>query len=83
MEIRIANECDIDGWMNLVSKVRDSFPGLETKEALTEHRDTVLDFIHKKSAICAKIENKLVGALLFSKKNSVLCLLAVDTEYRR
>lgn len=83
MEIRIANECDIDGWMNLVSKVRDSFPGLETKEALTEHRDTVLDFIHKKSAICAKIENKLVGALLFSQDNNMLCFLAVDPEYRR
>ena len=41
MEIRIANDCDIDSWMNLVSKVRDSFPGLETKEALTEHWDTV------------------------------------------
>ena len=42
MEIRIANECDIDGWMNLVSKVRDSFPGLETKEALDGHKDAVL-----------------------------------------
>lgn len=45
MEIRIANECDIDGWMNLVSKVKNSFSGLETKEDLDGHRDTVLDFI--------------------------------------
>lgn len=45
MEIGIANECDIDRWMSLVSKVKNSFPGLETKEALDEHRDTVLDFI--------------------------------------
>ena len=83
MEIRIANECDIDGWMNLVCKVKDSFPGLETKAALDEHRDTVLGFIYKESAICARIEDKIIGALLFSKDNSILCFLAVDPEYRR
>lgn len=83
MEIRIANECDIDGWMNLVCKVKDSFPGLETKAALDEHRDTVLGFIYKKSAICARIEDKIIGALLFSKDNNILCFLAVDPGYRR
>ena len=83
MEIRIANECDIDGWMNLVCKVKDSFPGLETKAALDEHRDTVLGFIYKESAICARIEDKIVGVLLFSKENNMLCFLAVDPEYRR
>ena len=83
MEIRIANECDIDGWMNLVSKVKNHFPGLETKQALDEHRDTVLDFIRNESAICATIENRIVGVLLFSKGNSILCFLAVDPEYRR
>ena len=83
MEIRIANECDIDGWMNLVCKVKDSFPGLETKAALDGHRDTVLDFIYKESAICARIEDKIIGAMLFSKDNNMLCFLAVDPEYRR
>ena len=83
MEIRIANECDIDGWMNLVCKVKDSFPGLETKASLDEHRDTVLGFIYKESAICARIEDKIIGALLFSKDNNMLCFLAVDPEYRR
>lgn len=83
IEIRIANEGDIDGWMNLVSKVKNHFPGLETKRALDEHRDTVLGFIYKESAICARIEDKIIGALLFSKDNSILCFLAVDPEYRR
>ena len=83
MEIRIANERDIDGWMCLVSKVKNSFPGLKTKDSLDEHRDTVLDFIHKESAICAKIEERIVGALLFSKDLSMLCFLAVDPAYRR
>ena len=83
IDIKIAKECDIDCWMRLVSKVKDSFPGLETKKALDEHRETVLEFIHKKSAICARIEDRIVGALLFSKENNMLCFLAVDPAYRR
>lgn len=83
MRIRTANERDIEPWMNLVEKVKDSFPGLETKKALGEHRETVLDFLSKESAICAEIQDKIVGVLLFSKERSMLCFLAVDNEYRR
>ena len=54
MEIRLGNISDIDSWMDLVKTVKDDFPGLETTEALNEHRNTVLEFINKKSAICAK-----------------------------
>ena len=44
MIIQLGTEQDIDHWMNLVEKVRDSFPGLETEEALNEHRNIALDF---------------------------------------
>lgn len=83
MKIILGNEGDIDSWMELVNKVKESFPGLETKEALDEHRDTVIDFIRKDSAICAKINDKVVGVLLFSRDNNIICFLAVDNEYRR
>ena len=83
MEILLAKNQDIDGWMNLVYKVKENFPGLETEDALNEHRDTVLEFIGKQSAICAKCDDKIVGTLLFSKDNNMLCFLAVDAEYRR
>lgn len=83
MEIRLGNINDIDNWMMLVDKVKKNFPGLETKEAMDEHKKTVLSFINKESAICAIIDNKIVGTLLFSKENSMLCFLAVDAEYRR
>ena len=83
MEIMLGKECDIDSWMCLVNKVKENFPGLETKEDLEGHRDTVLDFISRKSAICAKSNDKIVGTLLFSKDDNVLCFLAVDSEYRR
>lgn len=83
MEIGLGRDYDIDNWMKFVDKVKDNFPGLETKEALKEHRDTVLAFMNKESAICAKIGDMIVGTLLFSKENSMLCFLAVDSEYRR
>ena len=41
MTIELGTEQDIDSWMNLVEKVKDSFPGLETREALNEHKNTV------------------------------------------
>ncbi len=83
MIIEPATKQDIDTWMDLVYKVKDSFPGLETEDALEEHRNTVLDFMDKNSAICARADNKIVGTLLFSKESGTLCFLAVDAEYRR
>jgi ribosomal protein S18 acetylase RimI-like enzyme len=83
MEIKLAEKKDIDSWMQLVNKVKDNFPGLETREALNEHKNVVLDFISKESAICAVNENKVAGALLFSKDDNMLCFLAVDPDNRR
>ena len=67
MKIEFGKEPDIEKWMNLVNKVKSSFPGLETKEALDDHRQTVLNFMRTASAICAKTEDQIVGVLLFSR----------------
>lgn len=83
VKIELGRACDIEGWMKLVEQVKDDFPGLETGEAMAEHRDTVLAFMGRDSAICAKANGSVVGALLFSKENSMLCFLAVDPECRR
>lgn len=83
VKIKLGTKCDIDPWMHLVNKVKENFPGLETEEALAEHRDTVLDFMGKKSAICAKSNDNIVGTLLFSTEHNMLCFLAVDAAYRR
>lgn len=83
MTIELGTEQDIDSWMNLVEKVKDAFPGFETKEALNEHKNTVLDFMDRASAICAKEQGEIVGTLLFSSETNVLCFLAVDAEHRR
>ena len=60
MNICLATTDDIDNWMKLVDKVKDLFPGLD----LTEHKTTVLAFISRNEAICAKEDNKIVGGLL-------------------
>ncbi|WP_125114900.1 GNAT family N-acetyltransferase [Agathobaculum sp. Marseille-P7918] len=83
MEIRLAQAQDIDAWMTLVEQVRDVFPGLETTEAIAEHRVTVLHFIAQSSAICAIDADRIVGILLFSKETGELCFLAVDPACRR
>ena len=47
MTIKRAAKQDIDGWMNLVEKVKDVFPGLEIQAAFDEHKNAVLDFMDK------------------------------------
>lgn len=82
-EISFGTREDIDNWMKLVEKVRLNFPGLETEQALQEHRETVLEFIDENRAICAKVNGRIVGVLLFSRKYNMLCCMAVDPDYRR
>lgn len=83
MRIRLGRVRDIDSWMKLVEQVKDNFPGLETREALEEHKHTVVDFMNTESAICAEMGGRIVGVLLFSRENGMLCFLAVANEYRR
>ena len=51
VDISLAHPCEIDRWMALVDRVKDAFPGLETREALAEHRRTVLGFMERNDAI--------------------------------
>lgn len=83
MDISLAHPFDIDRWMALVDRVKAAFPGLETPEAMAEHRSTVLGFMEGNAALCAKINGNIVGAMLFSREDSVLCFLAVDPGFRR
>ena len=67
MEIIFGTPPDLDGWMALVDKVKEDFPGLETEEALEAHQKTVQEFMKCRSAICAIEDGRVVGALLFSR----------------
>lgn len=83
MEIRLAQPQDLAGWMELVEKVRFSFPGLETPEALEVHRQTVRAFMRRGWAVCAVERQRIAGVLLFSAEDNTLCFLAVDPAFRR
>lgn len=83
MVIGYGSAADIDDWMALVKIISPSFPGLETEEALDEHRATVLRFMGERRALCAKDDGKIVGVLLFSKTHNMICCLGVSPEHRR
>lgn len=83
MHAELGIPADIGSWMALVERVAWNFPGLETPEALTEHRDTVLRFMDEGRALCVKENSAVIGVLLFSTKHNMICCLAVAPEQRR
>ena len=83
MQVQFGNNCDIDEWMKLVEEISWNFPGLETKNKIDEHRETVLRFISKKQALCVKDDKKIIGVLLFSRRHNMICCLGVSPQYRR
>lgn len=83
MELQIGKRSDIDEWMKLVDEIKWNFPGLETKEEMEEHRETVLRFIRQEQALCIKDDGKITGVLLFSKKHNMICCLGVSPQFRR
>ena len=84
MQVQIGRKTDIDDWMKLVEEISWNFPGLEAKEKINEHRETVLRFINKEQALCAKDDTgKIVGVLLFSRGHNMICCLGVLPTHRR
>lgn len=83
MDVTYGTAPDIESWMELVRRVRWNFPGLETQEALDDHRQTVLRFMEQHRALCVKDGGKVTGVLLFSKTHNMICCLAVDPAHRR
>ena len=83
MEAEFGTSTCIHSWMQLVRQVRWNFPGLETKESLQEHEQTVLEFMGKQQALCVKSQEKVVGVLLFSRSRNMLCCLAVEPTHRK
>ncbi len=78
-----AEEQDIPSWMALVRNLRDYFPGLETEESLIEYKTTLLKNVLRKTALCVKNGEELVGILLFSFNSNCLSCLAVHPAHRK
>ena len=74
---------EIDEWMKLVEEISGNYPGLETKEKLDEHKETVLRFMDETRALCVKNGKEITGVLLFSREHNMICCLGVSPGYRR
>lgn len=74
---------DIDSWMKMIEIVRDNFPGLETTEKMGNYRETVIKNIKRKTALCVKDGNEIVGAMIFSYHSQCLSCMAVHPNHRR
>ena len=74
---------DLTSWMDLVVLVRQNFPPLESDEEIEKHKQTIIKNINRKSAICVKKDNTVVGVLIFSYNLSCLSCMAVHPEHRR
>ena len=83
MEVQLGRNQDVDEWMKLVEEISWNFPGLETKEALNKHRETVLRFISKDQALCVRNDTEVMGVILFSRSRNMICCLGVSPKYRR
>lgn len=83
MKLHYGTNADIGPWMALVTRVRANFPGLETAEAIEDHKNTVLKFMRRGEALCMKDGEIIAGVMLFSSKHNMICCLAVAPECRR
>ncbi|MDQ1254164.1 MAG: hypothetical protein QG646_3390 [Euryarchaeota archaeon] len=79
MKIEFAQSNDIDGWMELLELVKEDFPGLD----MNEYKKGLSKRILEKSALAAKENGILVGALLFSRESRELEFLSAHPQYRR
>ena len=70
---------DIDDWMQLVELVKRNFPGMD----IPEHRKIVVRNIERKSAICVKCSDEIVGILIYSLNHSCISCMAVHPAHRK
>ena len=79
MDVCYATREDIPGWMSLVETVKDYFPGLDK----SSYQEVLSKNIQRKTALCVRQNGLVIGALLFSPKESRLSFIAVHHAFRR
>lgn len=65
MEIRLAENSDLSGWVRLVEPMRHLFPGLETRRAWRAMPGTLPEPFPGGGALCCGKRSDLRGAGLF------------------
>ncbi len=77
--LHFAGREDIDSWMRLVEVVKDDFPGL----VISDYKGILAKNIDRKTALCVKCGDVIVGCLLFSYHSKCLSCMAVHPDHRR
>lgn len=67
------------GWLELVERVADGFPGL----VMDEYIEVLRRNIARGTALCVRDGASIAGALMYSPRQRCLSWLAVAPEYRR
>ena len=67
MEIRLAENGDLSGWVQLVEPMRHLFPGLETPESMEGYARDIAGAISRQEALCAVENGTICGVLAFSR----------------
>jgi GNAT superfamily N-acetyltransferase len=70
---------DLGKWMDLVNVVKDNFPGL----ILDEYKIILEKNIGRRTALCVKYYDQIVGVLLFSISHQCLSCMAVHPQHRK
>ncbi len=83
MEIRLAENGDLSGWVQLVEPMRHLFPGLETPESMEGYARDIAGAISRQEALCAVENGTICGVLAFSRTENELAFLAVSAQHRR
>ena len=85
MEIRLAENGDLSGWVQLVEPMRHLFPGLETPGRAWRAMPGTLPepFPGRRRSVLWLAEWEAAGVLAFSRTENELAFLAVPAQHRR
>ena len=78
-KIKFAKESDIPMWMDLLHLSVDGFPYLDEKE----HKNTLKQYINKKSAILMFEEDVAIGSMMINYESGSIDFLAVHPLYKK
>ena len=72
MEIRLTENGDLSGWVQLVEPMRHLFPGLEPPESMEGYARDIAGAISRQEALCAVENGTICGVLAFSREENEL-----------
>ena len=83
MEIRLAENGDLSGWVQLVEPMRHLFRGWKPRRAWRAIPGTLPRATSRQEALCAVENGTICGVLAFSRAENELAFLAVSAQHRR